>query len=218
MGVTSCAPGSVGECEGMNLHTSKGAFTLGVEVPMDSQIFRERLQGLNPMDWKVLYIIEKFLEHRCLKWACMTHLDISNTSYGQKKGRESNWQFDFWPLKVENCLNFLMCRWRATYYWKALDKGYNFSLDLISIEGLHEKLWAPKIAGVLVVRILGFPLGNFETKWHLGVGLVARHRIYYKGEGGFSQVRVVVSLVNLCLPMVSPCIKVFQLCTNQLVV
>jgi hypothetical protein len=24
----------------------------------------------------------------------MTHLDICNTSYGKKKGRESNWQFD----------------------------------------------------------------------------------------------------------------------------
>jgi hypothetical protein len=37
--------------------------------------------------------IKKFLisvEHRFLKWAHMTHLDTSNTSYGQKKGRESN--------------------------------------------------------------------------------------------------------------------------------
>jgi hypothetical protein len=29
----------------MNLHTFKGASTLGVGVPMDSQIFIERLQG-----------------------------------------------------------------------------------------------------------------------------------------------------------------------------
>jgi len=27
--------GSVGKCEGMNLHTSKGAFTLGIKVPID---------------------------------------------------------------------------------------------------------------------------------------------------------------------------------------
>jgi hypothetical protein len=29
------------------------------------------------------------------------------------------------------------------------------------------------------------------TKWHLGVGPIVRHRIYYKGEGGggFPQVR-----------------------------
>jgi len=44
-GVMPHAPGSVGKCEGMNPHTSKGASTLGVGVLMDFQIFRERLQG-----------------------------------------------------------------------------------------------------------------------------------------------------------------------------
>ncbi len=43
---------------------------------------------------KVLYITGKLLERRCLKWARIAHLDISNTSYGQKKGRESNCQFE----------------------------------------------------------------------------------------------------------------------------
>jgi hypothetical protein len=57
----------------------------------------------------------------------MTRLDNSNTNYGQKKGRESNWQFDSRPLKVGNCPNFLACRWRAIYCWKVLDKGYNFA-------------------------------------------------------------------------------------------
>jgi hypothetical protein len=28
----------------------------------------------NSLNWKVLYIIGNLLEHRCLKWACMTHL------------------------------------------------------------------------------------------------------------------------------------------------
>jgi len=35
-------------------------------------------------------------------WACITHLDIWNTSYGQKKDRKSNWQFDSRPQKVRN--------------------------------------------------------------------------------------------------------------------
>jgi hypothetical protein len=43
-GVTFHAPRSVKECEGMNPHTFKGTPTLGVGLPMDSQIFRERLQ------------------------------------------------------------------------------------------------------------------------------------------------------------------------------
>jgi hypothetical protein len=43
-------------------------------------------KGQNKMDWKVFYTIRKLLERRCLKWARLTHLDIWNTSYGQKKG------------------------------------------------------------------------------------------------------------------------------------
>jgi hypothetical protein len=78
----------------------------------------------------------------------MTHLGIKNTSYDQKKGRESNWQFDSRPLKVKNRPDLLACRWRATHNWKAIDKGYNFASNLISSRGLHEKLWAPKVARV----------------------------------------------------------------------
>jgi len=166
-------------------------------------------RGQNPLNWGVLYVFGKLLEPRCLKWACMTHLDISNTSYGQKKGQESNWQFDSRPLKVRNCSNFLACRWRVTYCWKALDKGYNFALDFISIEGLHIKLWALKVAKFPTMGILGLSLGSSETKWHLGASSVAKHRIYYKGEGGgFPQVRAVVNFVNMCLPVARPCTKV----------
>jgi hypothetical protein len=49
-GVTSHASKSVGECEGMNPHNPKWALILGVGVSMDSQIFKERLQGSNPLD------------------------------------------------------------------------------------------------------------------------------------------------------------------------
>jgi hypothetical protein len=98
-----------------------------------------------------------------------------------------------------------MCRWRATYLWKALDEGYNFSLDLISIEGLHAKLWAPEVAKVPSLGISRLLLGSPETKCHLNVGLVERHRVYYKGEGGgFPQVRAVVNLVSPNLPVARP--------------
>jgi hypothetical protein len=86
-----------------------------------------------------------------------------NTSYGQKKGHESNWQFDFRSLKVRNHHNFLACKWRTTYRWKALDKGYNFAWDLIPIRGFHVKLWAPKVARNPTVGILGLPLGSLEV-------------------------------------------------------
>jgi hypothetical protein len=75
--VTSHALGNVGECEGMSPHTPKWAPILGVRVQMDSQIFKERLQGSKIIKLKsFFYINGKLLERRCLKWACMTHLDI----------------------------------------------------------------------------------------------------------------------------------------------
>jgi hypothetical protein len=101
-----------------------------------------------------------------------------------KEGRESHWQFDSRALKVKNQPDFLMCRWRATYRWKALDEGYNFALNLISMRSLHAKLWDPKVARVPTLTILGLPLRSPRTKCHLDVGLVERHKIYYKGEGG----------------------------------
>jgi len=76
-----------------------------------------------------------------------------------------------------------MCRWHATYHWKVLDEGYNFASNFISIKGMHTKLWAPKVMGILIVKISRLPLGNLGTKWHLGAGPVVRHRIYNKGEG-----------------------------------
>jgi len=76
-------------------------------------------RGQNSMAWGVLYINKKLLECKYLKWARIAHLDIWNTSYGQKKGRESNCQFDSRPLKVGNRPDFHACRWCATYRWKA---------------------------------------------------------------------------------------------------
>jgi hypothetical protein len=94
-----------------------------------------------------------------------------------------------------------VCRWRATYHWKALDKGYNkisgiwlnWEKDFISIGGLHTKLCAPKVVRASIGTNwhlgagLGLPLGSLGTKWHLGPGLMDKHKVYYKG-------RVVASL------------------------
>jgi len=55
-GATSHTPGSVGKCEGVNPHTPKATLTLGDGVPVDSQNFRERIEGpkLNGL-WHSLY-------------------------------------------------------------------------------------------------------------------------------------------------------------------
>ncbi len=56
----------------------------------------------NTSHWGVLGVIGKVLNLRYRKWPRIGHLDICSPSYGQKKGWESNWQFDSRPLKVGN--------------------------------------------------------------------------------------------------------------------
>jgi hypothetical protein len=179
---------------------------------------KRNCRGQDSSLWGVLYIIGKLLKRRCLKRARIAHLNIRNASYGQKNGRESNWQFDSWPLKVRNQLNFRAFRQLATYRWKALDEGYNFASDLIAIRGLHKKLCTLKVARVPAVEISGLPFRSPGTKSHLDVAPMERRRVYYKGEGGgFPQVRAVVSLVCLCCPWLVLAPKVPQLCINHLV-
>jgi len=73
---------------------------------------------------------------------------------------------------------------------------------------MNTKLYGPKVARISTLKISRLPFGNPGTKCHLDVGLVERHRIYYKGEGGgFPQVRVVVSLVNSSLLIARPSTK-----------
>jgi hypothetical protein len=60
--------------------------------------------------------------------------------------------------------------------------------------------------------------GSPRIESHLGVALVERRRVYYKGEGGgFPQVRAVVSLVCPSCPWLVLAPKVLQLCTNHFV-
>jgi hypothetical protein len=56
----------------------------------------------NAAHWGVPCVIRKVLKCRYRKWPCIGHLDIYSPSYGQKKGRESAWQFDSRKQKVGN--------------------------------------------------------------------------------------------------------------------
>jgi hypothetical protein len=144
----------------------------------------------------------------------MTHLDIWNKNSGQKKGQKSNWQFDSRPLKVRNRLEFLASRWRVTYRCKDLDKGYNFTLDLTSIEGLHTKLWDPKVAKVPTLAISGLLRQNviwMWTSWR-GIEYTSRGKVVASPKSGPWW----VLWIQVCSWLVLA-LKVLQRCTNQLV-
>jgi hypothetical protein len=101
-----------------------------------------------------------------------------------------------------------------TYHWKALDEGYKIFLDLIIIEGLHAKLWAPKVIGVPVVgisRLLDSHLGVSEQNaiWMWPPWRDTKNNM--RGRWCFPQVWAVVNLVSSRLPVVCPSTKNAQI-------
>jgi hypothetical protein len=105
-------------------------------------------KGQNTLHWSVLGVIGKVLKCKYRKWPRIGHLDICSPSYGQKKGRESNWQFDSRPLKVGN-RPLLDIRFEsAIRRWKDLNEGHNFGSDLVAIGCEIRELWAPKVPGL----------------------------------------------------------------------
>jgi hypothetical protein len=124
------------------------------------------------------------LKCRCPNWPRMSHLDVCSPSYGQKKGRESNCQFDSRPLKVGNQPLPDVCSGISTWRWKALEQSYNFGSNLVPIRAWGEKLWTPKVPGVQTGIVLGLHFGSPGKKSHLDVASARSCREYYKGEGG----------------------------------
>jgi len=150
----------------------------------------------NTSHWGVLDVIGKVLKRRYRKWPRIGNSDICSPSYGQKKGRESIWQFDSRPLKVGNRPLPNVDLKSVTRRWKALDKSYNFGLGLVPIRVRGEELWPSKVPGLQPGTILGLHFGSPNKMCHSDVASVVRRREYYMGEGGgFTRVRVVVSFV-----------------------
>ncbi len=102
-GVASHAPGSA---KSVREHSQVNSHVRNWSPKWTFEFSKRDCNDQNPSPWEVFYIIGNLLKHRCLKWACIAHLDIWNTSYGQKESWESNWQFDSRPLKVGNRPDF----------------------------------------------------------------------------------------------------------------
>jgi hypothetical protein len=86
------------KCEG-EAHTPKSGKLESSETPENSE---RECRGQISSHLGALSVIRKVLKCSYPKWPRMSHLDICNASYGQKKGQESNLQFDSRPLKVGN--------------------------------------------------------------------------------------------------------------------
>ncbi len=137
--------GQVWASVGVKPNTSKVGDLESFETP-ECLEFDSKAQ--NTLHWGVLDVIGKVLKRRYRKWRRIGHLDICSPSYGQKKGRESNWQFDSRPLNVGNRPLPDLRIESAIRRWKDLDEGYKFGSDLVAIRLRSRELWAPKVPGL----------------------------------------------------------------------
>jgi hypothetical protein len=75
------------KCEG-EAHAPKSGKSKSSGTLKNSEL---EFRGQISLHSNALYVIGKVLKCTCLEWPRMSHLDICSPSYGQKKGRESNW-------------------------------------------------------------------------------------------------------------------------------
>jgi hypothetical protein len=219
MGVIFHAPGSVGECEGMNPHTPKWAPTLGVGVPMDSRIFKKWLQGSKLIGLGIFLYYWKALGPWMSKMGLRHPFGHLKHKLWPKEWLGVNLTIWLPTTKSQTSPRFpcvqVACDIPLERSWPGLQFCFRPHLNWRSTR----KIMGPQVVGILVVKISRLPLGSPGTKWHLSVGPMVRHRVYYKGEGGgFPEVRAMVNFMSPCLHVVRLCTKVLQLCINQLVV
>jgi hypothetical protein len=160
--ITSVGTPLWAKCEG-EAHTPKSGKLKSSGTPKNSE---RDCRGKISSHFGALGVIGKVLKCRCPKWHRMSHLDIFSPSYGQKKGRESKWQFNSRPLKVGNRPVSDVRSRSETWRWKALFEGYNFGSDLVSIGGRGEKLWSSKVPGLQPRTVSGLHFGSLGTKSH----------------------------------------------------
>jgi hypothetical protein len=166
------------------------SLTLGKSEDLESSRTPECLEldnkTQNTLHWGVFGVIGKALKRRYRKWPHIGHLDIFRSSYGQKKGRESNCQFDSRPLEVRNRYFVDLRIESAIRCWKDLDEGYKFGLDLVAIRSCSRELWAPKGPGLHLGQFwdnFGTPTWESREKEPFGCSLHrASQSILYGGR------------------------------------
>jgi hypothetical protein len=165
--------------------------TLGKSEDLESSGTPECLEldskAQNTSHWGVLDVIGKVLKRTCRKWPRISHLDICSPSYGQKKGRESNWQFDSRPLKVGNWPPNRECNTSLERSRRRLQVWFRPRHDQTSQSGSYELPKSRDSTRDSFGTISGLQPGSPRSpgkKWHSGVGAAESYRVYYREYGG----------------------------------
>jgi hypothetical protein len=127
-----------------------------LESRWTSKSSKDDCRAQNSISWGVPYIIGKLLKRRCLKWVRITHLDIWNTSYDQKKSRESKLSIWFPTIKSQELTWFLCVQVVCDISLKISRRG----IQLCFRPHLH---WRPTCKVMAPQSCRSPNLGNFGT-------------------------------------------------------
>jgi hypothetical protein len=160
----------------------------------------------NTSHWSVLGVIGKVLKRKYRKWPRIGHLDICSPSYGQKKGWESNWQFDSRPPNWECDMSLKRSRQGLQVWFRPRCKQ---TLQSGVMNSQSPGTPPETISGQFQDSNLGIPgksdirawVPRRVTEYTIGSKVVA-----------YSQVRAVVCLVVQSARGLSPHPRVFQKC------
>ncbi len=153
-----------------------------LESPWTPEFSKSDYKGQNSLDWTISYIIGNLLEYRCLnglEWFIWT---LKKHKLWPKEGLEIKLTIWFPTTKSREVPSFpcmqVLCYKPSKRSWQGLQLCFKPHLN----QRFAHKVMHPKVMGVTVVGILGLPLGNPRTKWHLGVGPMAKQNHTIRGK------------------------------------
>ncbi len=91
--------------------------------------------------------IKKILKRRCLKCLHVVHLDLICMSYNQKKGWESNWEFDSQPQILGKQGSNEVQLGCAIHCWKEIFESYKMLPSHFQKKLDFKKIWVAKVLG-----------------------------------------------------------------------
>jgi len=193
---TSCVATPLWRSVGVNPNTPKVGDLESSGTP-ECLGFDSKAQ--NTLHWGILGVIGKVLKRKYRKWPRIGHLDICRPSYGQKKGRGSNWQFDSRPLKVGNRPLLDSELKVQDVVGKISTRATTLVQNLLRSDSAVGSYEPPKSRDSnrdSFGTISELQLGSPGKKSHLNVVPEMWRTEYYMGEGGgFPRVRAVMCLM-----------------------
>ncbi len=156
-------------------------------VAIDFRIFRRRLQGSKPIGLKSSLYHWKTIETQMFKMGLHDPFIMAKRKAGSEGG-------------VRHTIGKILTKATTLLYTSFQSEVYTQSYG------------APKLRESQLQEFRDSHLDvGIGIESHLDTGLVKKHIVYYKGEGGwFRQVRIVMNLVNPSLPVTRPNTKSVQ--------